>query len=348
MENLIDMKFGEWTVLARDNSNNYKTRDKRWICECSCGTIKSVLGKYLKNEHSLSCGCLKKKDLTGQRFERLTVVETIYGYNGNKRATYRCICDCGNELYLEYASLCQQKSCGCIRKPNCIGERYGKLIVMDMLYKYTNNETYCLCDCECGSKNNIVRLNALRTGNTTSCGCKHSPFLVGQRFGMMVVLEEIDSDTNQRMWKCLCDCGNIVHRTSAELKYFYSCGCLQNKSKMEAYVAQLLKNYEITYEPQKRFDDCRDVFPLPFDFYLSDYNMAIECDGIQHFEPIKHFGGVERFKIRQQHDRIKNVYCSVNNIQLLRIPYTMSNEDIASLLLNNIKILESPVTTTVV
>lgn len=348
MENLVGMQFGEWTVCGRDNSKLYKTRDKRWICECSCGKVKSVLEKYLRSGRSLSCGCLKKKDLTGQRFGMLTVVETIYGYKGNNRATYRCICDCGKELYLEYSALCKQKSCGCSRKPNHIGEKYGKLIVTDMLYDYKNGETYCLCDCECGSENNIIRLNSLRTGNTTSCGCKHSPSLIGQRFGMLVVLEEIDSDTNQRMWLCKCDCGNIVRRTSAELKYFYSCGCLQNKSKMEAYVAQLLKDHKIIYEPQKRFDDCRDVFPLPFDFYLPAYHMAIECDGIQHFEPIEHFGGVERFEIRQKHDQIKNAYCLLNDIQLIRIPYTMSDEDINNLLLNNIQILENPVTTTVV
>jgi hypothetical protein len=76
--------------------------------------------------------------------------------------------------------------------------------------------------------------------------------------------------------------------------------------------------------------------------------MAIECDGIQHFEPIKHFGGVEQFKIRQKHDKIKNTYCLLNNIQLIRIPYTMSDEDIDNILLNNIKILENPVTTTVI
>lgn len=348
MENLIGMKFGEWIVLDHDNSKQYKTRDKRWMCECSCGKIKSVFGKYLKDGKSLSCGCFKKKDLSGQRFEKLTVVETLYGYNGNNRATYRCICDCGNELYLQYSSLCQQKSCGCIMKPNCVGEKYGKLTVTEMLYQYKNNETYCLCDCECGSIDNIIRLNALRTGNTTSCGCKHSPSLLGQRFGMLVVLNEIESGTNQRMWECKCDCGNIVHRTSAELKYFYSCGCLQNKSRMEAYVSRLLKKYHITYESQKRFDDCRDIFPLPFDFYLSGHCIAIECDGIQHFEPIEHFGGVEQFKIRQKHDEIKNTYCLLNNIQLIRIPYMMSDDDIDHTLLNNIKILENPVTTTAI
>ncbi len=348
MEDLVDMQFGEWTVLRRDNNKLHKSRGKRWICKCSCGTIKSVLGKYLKDGRSLSCGCLKKKDLAGQKFEKLTVVETIYGYNGNNRATYRCVCDCGNELYLQYSSLCQQKSCGCITKPNHVGEKYGKLTVTDMLYQYKNNETYCLCDCECGSRGNIIRLNGLRTGNTTSCGCKHSPSLIGQRFGMLVVIKEIESITNQRVWECRCDCGNITNRTSNELKKFYSCGCLQNKSRMEAYVAKLLKDNKIPYESQKRFDDCRDVFPLPFDFYLPDYRIAIECDGIQHFEPVEHFGGIERFEIRQKHDQIKNIYCQLNNIRLIRIPYTMSNEDIDDILLNTTKILENPVTTTVI
>jgi len=49
--------------------------------------------------------------------------------------------------------------------------------------------------------------------------------------------------------------------------------------------------------------------------------MLIEYDGIQHFKPIKYFGGEEKFKFQQKTDFIKNEYCKNNNIKLLRIPY---------------------------
>ena len=58
---------------------------------------------------------------------------------------------------------------------------------------------------------------------------------------------------------------------------------------------------------------------MRFDFYLPDYNTCIEFDGEQHFKPIKHFGGKERFKQQQKNDQIKNDYCVENNIALIRI-----------------------------
>ena len=57
------------------------------------------------------------------------------------------------------------------------------------------------------------------------------------------------------------------------------------------------------------------------DFYLPSYNLVIEFDGIQHFEPVEHFGGEKNFQITQKRDRDKNEYCKKNNINILRIPY---------------------------
>ena len=53
------------------------------------------------------------------------------------------------------------------------------------------------------------------------------------------------------------------------------------------------------------------------DFYLPDYNIAIECQGIQHFEPCEYFGGTEGFKKQIKRDKIKKELCNVNNIRLL-------------------------------
>ena len=82
----------------------------------------------------------------------------------------------------------------------------------------------------------------------------------------------------------------------------------------------------ILFEKQKRFSDCRDKNPLPFDFYLPEYNMCIEYDGRQHFEPVNFGGGLQEtkdnFQLTNRHDKIKTQYCIDNNIKLLRIPYT--------------------------
>ena len=72
---------------------------------------------------------------------------------------------------------------------------------------------------------------------------------------------------------------------------------------------------------QKTFKECKDKNVLPFDFYISKYNLIIEFDGIQHFKPISKFDGEEGFVTRVLHDAIKNQYCEDNNINILRIPY---------------------------
>lgn len=41
-----------------------------------------------------------------------------------------------------------------------------------------------------------------------------------------------------------------------------------------------------------QYNECRLIYPLVFDFYLPDYNICIEYDGIQHFKPIEKWGGI--------------------------------------------------------
>ena len=60
---------------------------------------------------------------------------------------------------------------------------------------------------------------------------------------------------------------------------------------------------------------------LNFDFYLEDLNTCIEFDGLQHFNSIDFFGGDKAFEIRKQNDKIKNEYCFLSNIRLIRISY---------------------------
>ena len=111
--------------------------------------------------------------------------------------------------------------------------------------------------------------------------------------------------------------------------------CMSSKGEKEIY--NFLTNNNILFIQQKRFIDCRNILPLPFDFYLSVYNLCIEFDGQQHFKEVKIFGGKEKFKQTQKHDKIKNDYCSKNNINILRIAY---DEDILLKITNYLKKIE--------
>lgn len=93
-------------------------------------------------------------------------------------------------------------------------------------------------------------------------------------------------------------------------------------SKGERKIEQWLKNKSIRFIPQMTFDKCRGIKkPLPFDFYLSDYNTCIEFDGKQHFELSFSFDNEKRFQRTKINDEIKNQFCKENGINLIRISY---------------------------
>jgi hypothetical protein len=89
----------------------------------------------------------------------------------------------------------------------------------------------------------------------------------------------------------------------------------------EQKVRQVLREHEIVFSEQYRFDDCKFKLPLPFDFYLPNLNTIIEYDGMQHFEIVEAWGGIEHLIDNVIRDTIKNEYCKANNIKLIRIPY---------------------------
>ena len=89
-------------------------------------------------------------------------------------------------------------------------------------------------------------------------------------------------------------------------------GCPKcNQSHMEKDIDEFLKNNDIKFEYQKRFKWLRQQ---SLDFYLPDYNVAIECQGIQHFKPIDFF---EKLNVIQQRDNLKKQLCEENGIKLL-------------------------------
>ncbi|MFA5586210.1 MAG: hypothetical protein WDA02_06645 [Saccharofermentanales bacterium] len=105
-------------------------------------------------------------------------------------------------------------------------------------------------------------------------------------------------------------------------------GCSSyNDSKGEKLIYKILIDNNIKLKKQKTFKDCKDKILLKFDFYLTDYNICIEFDGLQHFKPFELWGGEMEFKNIQRRDQIKNEYCSKNNIKLFRIKYDENIND---------------------
>lgn len=115
-------------------------------------------------------------------------------------------------------------------------------------------------------------------------------------------------------------------------------GCPECKmSNGEKRILKYLQDNKIKFNTQYTFEDCKNIFCLPFDFYLPDYNMCIEYDGEQHFRPVDYFGGEESFKRLQRNDHIKTQYCCDNGIGLCRIRYDQNVDQKLNEYLNIVK-----------
>ena len=79
----------------------------------------------LTNGHSTSCGCRRaevmaktmKKDLVGQKFGKLAVIEETEGRAADGCIIWKCQCECGNITFSTTNLLRRQEvlSCGCLR-----------------------------------------------------------------------------------------------------------------------------------------------------------------------------------------------------------------------------------------
>ena len=96
---------------------------------------------------------------------------------------------------------------------------------------------------------------------------------------------------------------------------YAKCGCKKcNFSKIENEIDSLLLSHNITYDYEKQFDW---LGRKTIDFFLPQYNIAIECQGLQHFKPIKWYGGYEGFKKTIERDELKRKLCEEHGIKLL-------------------------------
>lgn len=108
------------------------------------------------------------------------------------------------------------------------------------------------------------------------------------------------------------------------------------ESKGEKIIYSFLVKNNISFVFQKTFDNLKDISKLSYDFYLPNYNLLIEYNGIQHYKPIKKFGGENYFDIQKKHDLLKKEYAEKNNINLLIISYK-DIKNISNILKENIK-----------
>lgn len=146
---------------------------------------------------------------------------------------------------------------------------------------------------------------------------------------------EIISNYNGAFIKidCKCKkCSNIWSVKPTHLLEGHGCpNCLQSTG--ERTIKSILDKYKVKYIRQQKFDDLIGIKggKLSFDFYLPDYNLLIEYQGRQHYQPSGYMGGVDKFNYQIENDKIKRRYVNLKNINYLEISY---KDDIKNKLLS--------------
>jgi len=85
---------------------------------------------------------------------------------------------------------------------------------------------------------------------------------------------------------------------------------------MELLLKRLFDENGIKYIREKKFDWLKYQDNLKVDFFLPDSNLVIECQGEQHFKPVKLYGGEEMLKITQDRDNLKYEKCVENGLRV--------------------------------
>ena len=244
MSRLIDLtgqRFGNLVVVRRapDYREPNGAKAVMWECECDCGNVVEIKAKYLTSGRKKFCGdyCkLKHEDLVGKRFGKLLVVERI------SSGKWKCVCDCGNERIIVGNKLIRgnNTSCGkCEKTINLIGEKFGKLTVIDKApeRKHENSRPtkMWLCRCDCGNTI-ICSRQALTSGEKKDCGCvKEGKYLIGKRYGKLVIQKVIRENGKEARVECLCDCGDITTPLLSRVlnNKVHSCGCYRSEKSAQ-------------------------------------------------------------------------------------------------------------------
>lgn len=238
----------------------------------------------------------KYKDITGQRFGRL-VAQYRQPWKKAGKSVWHCVCDCGNECDIRLEQLTasdstksrsKARSCGCLQKE----------------YFTQPNRNF-----------------------------NYEQDYIGQVFNGIKILARTDDNikSNDRDILHYCECLNceeifIAPGSEIAKKGSWNCpNCGKTISSGEKKIRLWLEKNNINFVSQKKFEDCKYINPLPFDFAITKNSqlILIEYDGQQHFKFVELWHvNEDGFKNQQLRDNIKNEYCKSHGIKLIRIPYT--------------------------
>lgn len=217
------------------------------------------------------------------------------------------------------------------------GEIYGCWEVIERDYNpiSKSHETFYKCKClRCGEIKSVRNTDLERLPKCCN-NCKAelwmeqgiTGYYIGEKFGFLEVIGIGDRQGHKSYAKCKCICGKelsvrIDHLKGRGRHKTISCGC-QSMSSGEKKILDILTENNINFVPQYKIIEFSDKMRFDFGIFNSQGNLIrlIEFDGEQHYKPVELFGGEDEYRKRIYRDKLKDNYCSSNNIDLMRIPY---------------------------
>ena len=286
-KDLTGMVLYGLTVIKMDEEKSKEKHRGYWFCKCnSCGKVVEYSTDYLLNrKKSNSCGCLfssKASDEVGKKYGRLTVLSRNMECHKRKKASWTCLCECGNIAIVNTDALHSGHtvSCGCKGKEfykytskaliNEVGNQYGALTVIKRDLEKKDSGAWWICKCGCGKIISCRGAN-LRAGYNISCGCKAPS---------------------------------------------------RGEITIETLLKKYQVSYKTQYTfPNFTFKETGGIPRFDFAFFSKEKLVfLLEYNGIQHYKQVEYFK--EPTSVIQSRDNQKITFCQENNIPLEIIPYT--------------------------
>ena len=168
---LTGQRFGMW-VVVREIEERDKHGRVMWECRCDCDELRDVPGTLLSRGLSKSCGCVSKRDLTGQSFGNYTVISEVPQRTKNRGIIWKCQCTCGEikDVASRYLISGESTSCGHKYNIDLTGVKFGNWTVLERRHRNKHGNAMWYCKCDCGELREVSGYS-LRHRNNRSCGC---------------------------------------------------------------------------------------------------------------------------------------------------------------------------------
>lgn len=218
-------------------------------------------------------------------------------------------------------------------------ERYGN--VNYEVLEYTDMRSLFKVKClECGNVTTIQYASNFFKKNRKAFCVYCANTYKGDKIGKMLSIEEAQERIDavlpneykiipekymgwSRKGIILHKCGKYFECQPRDLLYHSHCPCIRITSKGEDKIRSFLITNNIDYEEQKRL---KEISKAPFDFYLPKFNLLIEFQGRQHYEPVEKFGGEAQLKVQQEIDGRKKQIAEKNGYNIFYISYKQLSE----------------------